>query len=389
MTEQELEQLLHRCKNTLETRVDVDDAARARSWSRISHELHFTAQADDKMRVGWREQFQLLRWQMENSVLQPLAVGLTAFTLIFSGWVATVNASANTVPGDFLYPVKLATEQIQLTLANDAQRARLHTEFASRRLDEVLEITGSTRDGKEVRVREAVEGFKQEIASASAGLGQIATQNPEDGVEIAKAVDRRVDEFSAIVEQSDIDPSLAEHQEQVEAALPDVEQTQEQVAEVIISSQESTPQPETEAYLQTAFQNDLAEIRTGTTSTYGRLSVIEGVLESGDIANAVSYDGAIQAARVTLSGFDAKIADAMDLFAAGGYRRALQSMADLQTSLSTVQEAVTAIEIDLSGQLSQATEPSAETNATAPSEPDEPEAEEPSDTTSTTPAQTF
>ncbi len=49
----------------------------------------------------------------------------------------TVSASAASVPGDVLYPVKRATEQVRLAFTPDGQLAELHLEFAQQRLQEL------------------------------------------------------------------------------------------------------------------------------------------------------------------------------------------------------------------------------------------------------------
>jgi hypothetical protein len=59
-----------------------------------------------------------------------------AVLLVF--WVAT-NASAQSVPGDLLYPLKLATERVSFALAlRSDQRAELRLTFADRRLTELV-----------------------------------------------------------------------------------------------------------------------------------------------------------------------------------------------------------------------------------------------------------
>ena len=54
------------------------------------------------------------------------------------GW-GTVNTSANAMPGDFLYPVKLFTERARFFLTlNDEDQAELRIVFSSRRLREAV-----------------------------------------------------------------------------------------------------------------------------------------------------------------------------------------------------------------------------------------------------------
>jgi Domain of unknown function (DUF5667) len=59
---------------------------------------------------------------------------LAAFILLLS---SAVSASASSAPGDVLYPVKRASEQVRLALSPDGWQAELHLEFARQRLQEL------------------------------------------------------------------------------------------------------------------------------------------------------------------------------------------------------------------------------------------------------------
>jgi hypothetical protein len=60
--------------------------------------------------------------------------------------VGTLAASAYALPDESLYPVKLAGEQVKVTLAfSDIDKAKLHIQFAERRAGEMVEMA---RQGK-------------------------------------------------------------------------------------------------------------------------------------------------------------------------------------------------------------------------------------------------
>ncbi len=65
------------------------------------------------------------------------ALALASFVVVFLLLSSVVTVSAASVPGDFLYPVKRATEQVRLTLAPPQQRVELNLEFAGQRLLEL------------------------------------------------------------------------------------------------------------------------------------------------------------------------------------------------------------------------------------------------------------
>ena len=69
--------------------------------------------------------------------------------------VGTLAASARALPDDALYPVKLAAEQVRVTLAfSDVDEAKLHLQFAERRADEMTEMA---RQGKSDKISMLIE----------------------------------------------------------------------------------------------------------------------------------------------------------------------------------------------------------------------------------------
>jgi hypothetical protein len=75
----------------------------------------------------------------------------------------TVYASQGSLPGGFLYPVKLGTEQVRLILADDATDAELWLEFASTRIEE---MTALAEKGRPENLDIAVNGYDEAMAKA-------------------------------------------------------------------------------------------------------------------------------------------------------------------------------------------------------------------------------
>jgi hypothetical protein len=84
---------------------------------------------------------------------------------------AAVAASSSSLPGDFLYPVKRAVEKVELTIHRDpASRARLHLEFAQRRLAELSALLAERRNGETVDVGAEMSAYRDEVAAAQLDL---------------------------------------------------------------------------------------------------------------------------------------------------------------------------------------------------------------------------
>jgi hypothetical protein len=90
------------------------------------------------------------------------AVALASILLVTILGAGTVAISANSLPGDALYPVKRISEEVQLFLTLDEQRkAQLVERLDARRREEALLISGSQRVA-ELSFRGHVESIQQE-----------------------------------------------------------------------------------------------------------------------------------------------------------------------------------------------------------------------------------
>jgi hypothetical protein len=101
----------------------------------------------DRGMPGWRH---ILR---RRSAVMVFA-SIMAVVLLLG---TTVGASAASVPGDFLYPVKRATEQVRLALTPAGQQVKLHLELARQRLHELEVLQGRGEVSGELLAEIAVE----------------------------------------------------------------------------------------------------------------------------------------------------------------------------------------------------------------------------------------
>ncbi len=95
-----------------------------------------------------------------------VALALASFIVVFLLLGSAVSVSAASLPGDFLYPVKRAAEQVRLTLASQQQRVGLYLEFAGQRLQELRAL----RDRGEVST--------ELLAEISSDTAQVLDQIP-------------------------------------------------------------------------------------------------------------------------------------------------------------------------------------------------------------------
>ena len=80
---------------------------------------------------------------------RPLLVGFAMIVIVFFAGSGLVVASAASLPGESLYPVKLAVERVQISLAlNTASQLSLASSFEQRRIDEVRRLLALGRAAK-------------------------------------------------------------------------------------------------------------------------------------------------------------------------------------------------------------------------------------------------
>lgn len=118
--------------------------------------------------------------------------------------VGSVGASANAVPGDILYPVKLGTENIERTLArSDEARGRVVLEQASTRLTEAEVLSTQDASNARTRISSALDSFSEDALEGSALLlgnpnGPVDEQNAQ---EVAEFADDSAARLSALLER--------------------------------------------------------------------------------------------------------------------------------------------------------------------------------------------
>jgi len=133
------------------------------------------------------------------------AVTLCAvFAVGMAGCLTTVSASFNSMPGDTLYTIKIATEKVQLALAQDDQmKINLRTEFAGRRIDEMKQIIESTVSNKEDRLDQAISGLKTEVNNVGDSLNDVGNNQFATGT--AKTINEKMDELNTIIVRNAVD----------------------------------------------------------------------------------------------------------------------------------------------------------------------------------------
>jgi hypothetical protein len=105
----------------------------------IHSDSQFKARLRSQLQVTSKDKEQKVGWFL--CCYRRLAITIASITLVLVIGGGTFFSSTNALPDEKLYPVKLAMEQLRLTLAlSDMDKAKFHVEFAERRANEMVEM---------------------------------------------------------------------------------------------------------------------------------------------------------------------------------------------------------------------------------------------------------
>jgi len=176
----ELEPLLH---TAVATKTALDIQPRPEFKSQARYEFRLALQKVEPKRrlpfLGWQP-----RW----------AIAMVVILVVLLGGGGTVAAAGNSMPDSFLYPVKLATEQVRLKLTpSDMGKAELYAELADRRVAEIVDMVNK---GKPEQVELTAERLNNHLALiASLSLAENGeAESEERSVMLAPAAEEAVEE---------------------------------------------------------------------------------------------------------------------------------------------------------------------------------------------------
>lgn len=148
------------------------------------------------------------------AVVRPAFIFVVCFSLGTAGWLTTVSASLESLPGDTLYPVKLATEHTQVAVVEamkgSAASTELRLSFVTRRVDEVTKVVAApaaSAEARQERVDIAVENLKTEVQTVSEKLSDVKLNNPESVIHVAQVIERKVDAIQQSLEVAGVTTS--------------------------------------------------------------------------------------------------------------------------------------------------------------------------------------
>lgn len=124
-----------------------DDAARQRMRSQFTHQIqqlrpqNVTIPQNQRLNQQKATHMNNVFWRKQTMAIKIVSIVMALVTLFSGAGAGTVFASQDTLPDEFLYPVKLWSEELRLTLSQDIEKdLLLHLDFADERIDEMLAL---------------------------------------------------------------------------------------------------------------------------------------------------------------------------------------------------------------------------------------------------------
>lgn len=131
-------------------------------------------------------------YQFNYKTMIPLILILT----LLGGGAGATFASQNSLPGDILYPVKIASEKVETILVlNDVKDAKLHLDFATRRLNEINKLSEKGKVNVAV-VDNAVKAYNNELVDVQDILNKTEKEN---SIQIATNLENKLTENKDIL----------------------------------------------------------------------------------------------------------------------------------------------------------------------------------------------
>lgn len=207
-----------------------------------------TSQVAEREADGLFHRVRMFIWSIEAGVAglfngiaargTAVAALFLALTLGGSGYV--LAAADNSLPGESLYPVKLAIEDARISMARSQKdKVALEVEFASRRLQEVKTLA-ETKDLDVTHATVLVAQFQNNLTKFSDTTNELSKTSPQNGAEVAKILDGKLEDYKhTLASTTTADPVF---KKELSRAISSVSRTQTQALKVIVEESEAPDQ---------------------------------------------------------------------------------------------------------------------------------------------------
>lgn len=134
-----------------------------------------------------KQSSQIFDVRLVSNFLKPIVPALAVLLLFMAGSAGLVLAANDALPGNFLFPVKVAFERTRLVLTPDKEKSRLQIEITNNRLQELRQIVIKNPQADSNNAIRALKELNQELVVMKKQLPKMAKeQKLKEAVQIAK-----------------------------------------------------------------------------------------------------------------------------------------------------------------------------------------------------------
>lgn len=152
----------------------------------------------------WQAMSIFLPYSFVHKVVRPVVVVLLVVGMGISSWVVAASASSESLPGEWLYPAKRATEKTQVIMADISGDTNgstmLHVEFAKRRAEETRDIVSQNDPSKIEIAAKTISDLKDEMQTVSVKLEEIKTTQ-DSSAEMAQNINQNAQEIKDVLKE--------------------------------------------------------------------------------------------------------------------------------------------------------------------------------------------
>ncbi|MBI5655038.1 hypothetical protein HZC53_05310 [Candidatus Uhrbacteria bacterium] len=251
-----------------------------KAWVRATREtlmmqVRNTLPAEGKASFSDRFKFSVRYILPQNAirwVTRPMMAAMSVVIVLTGGSIMSVSAAEQSLPGDMLYGLKLATEQARLAMTPAKEdKLKLKTEFTGRRVEELKKVAVS--DQKTEKVAQVAEILKRDLNTMKEQLADVASESSADkAVEAAKMVDQKSNEVITALQgaKDQLSPETKEKVTEAQSAAAD---TGVSALQVLVENHQKDSGSVTAIDVAQALQ-DHAKVVTDATTAPASLNIL-------------------------------------------------------------------------------------------------------------------
>lgn len=129
---------------------------------------------------------------------RKLAYAFASCVFVLSIGAATINASNSSIPGESLYGVKIAGENVVLAVIPEGEKAKVEIEYAGKRLEELAKISENSSDAAQhQKVEQLILNYNEKVDNAKKHLAKISSSGDgEKAVIVAKVINAQSEKYA-------------------------------------------------------------------------------------------------------------------------------------------------------------------------------------------------